>query len=789
MFRFGVGGGWAWRWLLGAFVAALLAAIPVPARAAEPLPCAALEAVSGVIAADFGAAIAIDPATNAGSGVLVLENLTEQRFCELTLKAERFVSTLTRQAMDSEVTVLVPGATPSDGAPFELAPKQRIEVKLTAARVWDAGEATAAVRLGRFTLGTLRAQRLRVPFAIELGNAGTEASPLHGERGKPLLFQVKNADALNYALAWELILDGESVAEQLGKQGCDSQPVTLGASSSGFLRVCLPERSFPGAPGSWFKERVRHGVLKLSHAADAGAQAAPASKVFPVVVALGVGSVGWRTARCLLLTLVVLMLGGLCSLFLTHAIPNAFQRLALRAKLEPLAARTKALSDHLPAQLQVELRVTRLSISQRLENEWAWYPGTAEVLAAVAREVQVLELRLALIDRVDDLLRRIELMGPDGPPDALRQQRRALLTALRPLEGLTPRAAELKTAEDNIGAVEAELGRIEAEDPILRSALLAEASSFMNQYFEPAWRELPAAEPWVEKLRASTEGFVREARERLAKGEDRADENLAALDTTFTKVKLIVDYVRVCRRATAEQRVRFDEAALGDQDAQLGQPISQRERFFECLSGSGSRTLDQARLVLRQAEQGIFVKQIVEQLELGKFAIEVDPQYALVYDPIAFRFVFLEDKFNDAEARKKLDCEWTFAHGSDRRVERVWDAFQFFSSPGRCDVQVTVRRGTTVFYSNQTSAHPAPCSVTIRTRKDRVRSERAALELIQLGVALAVTMGALATGARDQLERLDLLAGVAAIFALGFGADVVKNIVSRRVPPVTSSGG
>jgi hypothetical protein len=56
------------------------------------------------------------------------------------------------------------------------------------------------------------------------------------------------------------------------------------------------------------------------------------------------------------------------------------------------------------------------------------------------------------------------------------------------------------------------------------------------------------------------------------------------------------------------------------------------------------------------------------------------------------------------------------------------------------------------------------------------------LEFVQLGVALAITLGALISGAREQLEKLDLVMGIVAVIALGFGADVVKNPISRRAP-------
>ena len=63
---------------------------------------------------------------------------------------------------------------------------------------------------------------------------------------------------------------------------------------------------------------------------------------------------------------------------------------------------------------------------------------------------------------------------------------------------------------------------------------------------------------------------------------------------------------------------------------------------------------------------------------------------------------------------------------------------------------------------------------------DRGISHRTWLEGFQLGMALIVTMGALVSGAREQLLRLDLPAAFAAIFALGFGADTLKNLIARR---------
>ena len=104
--------------------------------------------------------------------------------------------------------------------------------------------------------------------------------------------------------------------------------------------------------------------------------------------------------------------------------------------------------------------------------------------------------------------------------------------------------------------------------------------------------------------------------------------------------------------------------------------------------------------------------------------------------------------------------------------------------PRRVLVRVAVRHGS------ESIILPGTRSVTrvaIHARKNKLGMERTKLELIQLGVALAVILAALASGARDQLEKLDLLGAIVAIFVLGFGADVVKNLVARRTPQVSST--
>ena len=71
----------------------------------------------------------------------------------------------------------------------------------------------------------------------------------------------------------------------------------------------------------------------------------------------------------------------------------------------------------------------------------------------------------------------------------------------------------------------------------------------------------------------------------------------------------------------------------------------------------------------------------------------------------------------------------------------------------------------------------------LTVRKDpsfRWFDDRLRVEALRLCVALAVAVAGLLGGALSQLSRLDLLPALVAIFAMGFGADVMKNIIAQR---------
>jgi hypothetical protein len=57
--------------------------------------------------------------------------------------------------------------------------------------------------------------------------------------------------------------------------------------------------------------------------------------------------------------------------------------------------------------------------------------------------------------------------------------------------------------------------------------------------------------------------------------------------------------------------------------------------------------------------------------------------------------------------------------------------------------------------------------------------DRARTELLKLMAALLIAVFALVAGAREELMKLDILPGLVAVFTIGFGADTIKNLLTK----------
>ena len=59
-------------------------------------------------------------------------------------------------------------------------------------------------------------------------------------------------------------------------------------------------------------------------------------------------------------------------------------------------------------------------------------------------------------------------------------------------------------------------------------------------------------------------------------------------------------------------------------------------------------------------------------------------------------------------------------------------------------------------------------------------SERTRAEVGRLAIALVVAVFALVAGVKDQLAKLDVPPGLIAIFVVGYGVDVLRNLINSE---------
>jgi hypothetical protein len=76
------------------------------------------------------------------------------------------------------------------------------------------------------------------------------------------------------------------------------------------------------------------------------------------------------------------------------------------------------------------------------------------------------------------------------------------------------------------------------------------------------------------------------------------------------------------------------------------------------------------------------------------------------------------------------------------------------------------------------------CRVQVRPSKQgEGLGERTWAEGIKLAAALLIAVFSLLTGAQEQIDKLDLLPGLIAVFLLGFSADSIKRLLTTTKPP------
>lgn len=605
---------------------------------------------------------------------------------------------------------------------------------------------------------------IHFPFAVALDGTTTDKAELSMVGGLSTSITLKNDDPVPYPLVWRLAINGREV--------CGDR-VTLSANGIGLLQ-CQPSVPFGFSRiQDLFKVESTDGhALLLYRQTPTGEldRAAP-WKIIPVKASLSYFAPSTQQLWGYIAILVVLILGGLTSLFLSQALPNRLKRLNIKDRLMGTARTTANLSSYVGSRLQVMLRVERSRIYDVLESRNTFSPDFPAVATRCSDETAKLEARVALVQQIDVVLGRLDQILPLNPVPSRISEIEAFIDDAKVLLAKTqPTDKDIEDAQTAISEAAKRVDTLNQPDALFakqlaKRVLEVKADIDTNIAARPVFIRITNLLPGPNDALKRVPASITEI----------AADQYSELDMAVEKILLMKDYVLLVD-GTAD-RTRLDRLQMKE------------DKLLKLLQLESWPAVRCARLLLREMKDDIYPERLEEVLLARAATIDMNPTVAYDKAPLEFCVSFRNDTVNEAVARQEWTCEWVFG---DSMKERGWTASHYFlmpktgrfkkAAPAEYKVQATFRNGNGDPLIDPDTKQPLALEQIVRvqpSRQERFFGDRSRTELLKLVAALLIAVFALVAGAREQLLKLDILPGLIAVFLVGFGADTIKNLLTK----------
>jgi hypothetical protein len=697
----------------------------------------------------------VDASANTASGTIHLKNLTD-RETTVALSASDFVNQTTNRYLNASVLFVNGGGTPGKQLlDVTVLPGKVVTVRVDVSNAWEAGESRATLYSNGDSIGAIDLLKLRVPFNVKIVAANPDLPVLTFRRNQPTQLSLRNDDGMTYRV--ESVISIRNRVSAL-------DTVLLPPNSSVPFLINPPSEWFDAIP-ALLKDDLADGhvAMRLVSPGQAAGAAMP-SRVIPIKASLSILPAFPRSLVEFLIILLLLALGGTCSLLLRYWVPNSLRRTQLIERLNDLTEATRALVPHTPSDIRVGVRVQRQKLLERLDGAFAFSPESPRLLTEVGRRIDELTRHVQLTHQLNDLSELVDKQFRKGEA-----------------------VSKLVVIEDELRPISDRLKRFPADLDAITAQLAAVAPKIAGLSDVDA--------EWVERLKKQFLGLDVEERKQL----QDACESCASLlvvfwDRRWEKIKKdeynrLDTYVRILD-LIAKQRIRIADA-------------ENREALSEFNAAVKRGDFRSARNAMREIEQGIFREGVRDAL-IGQEppAIIVSQNPAREYTAIQFGVKFKKSAMDGCEALGAIGCQWDFGDGLQ---EACWQPMHYYStnrlpiyekppkrkgwSLGRSRPSSTTYavRATFVYTGNELAnaeGKPVAIETAVAVQPlDAPSRHRTRAEFVQLGIALFIALIGLLAGAREQIQKLDLLAAVIAIFLLGFGADAIKNALTPVKPP------
>ena len=699
--------------------------------------------------------IIVDRSTGKGSTPLLLRSATAT-----TLSLTGVVNT------DNSVKPAITFKTPNSEKEetkysAEIKANEDASVIVVATNATQVGEFEVELRNGGKAFGNLKL--IHLPFAVTLDGPDPNKADLTLVDGHPTTITIKNDDPVSYPLAWQMTVDGQQIC---------SGNLTLAAKGLGLVE-CKPDVSFGlSRIQDLFKVESTEGhALRLYPQKATGIDTSSPWKIIPVKASLSQFSPSTQQFWGYVAIVAVLIAGGLCSLLLSQALPNRLKRLNIKDRLMSTARATSNLRSRIGSRLQVLLRLERSRLYDLLESRNTFSPDFVGIATRCSEGTDKLEARVALVQQMDSVLELLDQKLTLGPPPSQIAEVEAFIDDAKVLLAKTQATdKDLEAAQLAIAEAAKKVDALNQPDPAFGESLAKRALE-VSQDLKLNVAKSPTFIGVTEVLPGPYAAL-----QRVPEGTTTIHPaNYASLDMAVEKMLLLKDYV-LLKDGT------MDPEALPRLKAREPKLLG----FLQLQSWPAMR---HARLLLREMKDDVYPERLEEKLLAKAATIVVEPAVAYDKAPLDFCVCFHSDVFDDCAAKEEWTCEWSFG---DNMTETGWTASHYFllRRPSRFGsavaqeflVKATFRNANGDLLVDPTTKEPITLEKKVKvqpTRQEGWFGDRSRTELLKLMAALLIAVFALVSGAREQLLKLDILPGLIAVFLVGFGADTIKNLLTK----------
>jgi hypothetical protein len=210
--------------------------------------------------------------------------------------------------------------------------------------------------------------------------------------------------------------------------------------------------------------------------------------------------------------------------------------------------------------------------------------------------------------------------------------------------------------------------------------------------------------------------------------------------------------------------------------ADLVQMQSTNTEILECLRRQDLVSLPMAEQLLRELKDGVSLDALRAEITANPPQVYFtrDRDQVRVNTPFMMKLMFNKWRYNRAAARRRIECTWDF---HDNLTEKGWEVYHYFAeAPKKYCVKVTFKDLNQVEIVAPKSIEQ---EVSVSTPRDEGYAH-AAVELQRWAVGFLVALVGLFAGAKDKILTLDTAGAIFAVFLLGFGIDMAKNLLVSK---------